>query len=40
MFQVYNKRIKAWQKHKKNGKIADVKEKNPKMPFKGVRKKN
>jgi len=46
MKQMYNKKIGAWVKGKmtktKNGgslfKITNVKEKNPKQPFKGVKK--
>lgn len=40
-FQTYNPRIKAWVKGKttKDGAtITDVKQKEPKKPFKGVKK--
>lgn len=38
--QYYNKRIGAWVKALNNGKITNVKEKEPKKPFKGVPKRS
>ena len=42
IIQKFNNRTKAWVKIKitsKGSKILDVKQKNPKVPFKGVTKK-
>ena len=43
IFQVYNKRINAWVKMRKfasgKTKILNVKQRDPKKPFKGIRKK-
>jgi len=39
IFQAYNKRNKAWVKYKftrRGWKALDVKQKNPKKPFKGI----
>jgi len=42
VYQTFNKKIGAWVKYKFEGdgvKFFDVKEKKPKQPFKGVKKK-
>jgi len=42
IFQAFNRRNKAWVKFKlskKGFKVLDVKQRNPKVPFKGVPKK-
>jgi len=42
IYQSYNKRINAWVKYeftKKGWKPLDVKQKEPKKPFKGIPKK-
>ena len=42
IFQTFNKRNKAWVKFKftkKGVKFIDVKQRNPRVPFKGVTKK-
>lgn len=42
IYQVFNKKTKCWIKMEKVGKknrIVNVKQKNPKVPFKGVPKK-
>lgn len=43
IFQVYNKRINAWVKMRKfasgKTKILNVKQQEPKKPFKGITKK-
>ena len=41
-YQTYNKKTKAWIKYKKTNKgteILDMKQKEPKKPFKGIKKK-
>jgi len=41
IFQAFNKRSNAWVKYKvtaKGSKICDVKQRNPRVPFKGIAK--
>ena len=40
MIQTYNKKIGAWVKIKMDGKITDVKQIEPKKPFKGIKRVN
>ena len=40
IYQAYNRRIKAWVKYhftKKGFEVTDVKQRNPKKPFKGIK---